>query len=157
MEIYIAEQVRLLCGAAALGAALGLAYDLLRAVRRRIPALLIPCDLLFCAAVAAGVIGYALAAGDGELRLYLLLGTLLGGVFYFCLCSAPLRPLWDFWMDAAVSFGRLSVLPLRLGAKFLQKIARRAKKLFHFWSKWVKISNYRWEFVLIHQIGRAHV
>ena len=73
MEIYIAEQVRLLCGAAALGAALGLAYDLLRAVRRRIPALLIPCDLLFCAAVAAGVIGYALAAGDGELRLYLLL------------------------------------------------------------------------------------
>ena len=65
MEIYIAEQVRLLCGAAALGAALGLAYDLLRAVRRRIPALLVPCDLLFCAAVAAGVIGYALAAGDG--------------------------------------------------------------------------------------------
>ena len=55
MEIYIAEQVRLLCGAAALGAALGLAYDLLRAVRRRIPALLVPCDLLFCAAVAAGV------------------------------------------------------------------------------------------------------
>ena len=78
MEIYIAEQVRLLCGAAALGAALGLAYDLLRAVRRRIPALLVPCDLLFCPAVAAGVIGGVSPLGGTGL----LLGTLAGAAVW---------------------------------------------------------------------------
>ena len=65
MEIYISQQLALFSGAALLGAVLGLAYDLLRSVRRRWQRLLAVCDVLFCLAVAAGSIGYTLrAAGE---------------------------------------------------------------------------------------------
>ena len=48
MENYVSEQLLLFCGAALLGLVLGLAYDLLGAVRRRFPHLLVLCDVLFC-------------------------------------------------------------------------------------------------------------
>ena len=79
MEIYISQQLALFSGAALLGAVLGLAYDLLRSVRRRWQRLLAVCDVLFCLAVAAGSIGYTLRAAGGELRLYLAVGMVLGG------------------------------------------------------------------------------
>ena len=65
MEIYISQQLALFSGAALLGAVLGLAYDLLRSVRRRWQRLLAVCDVLFCLAVAAGSIGYTLRAAGG--------------------------------------------------------------------------------------------
>ena len=69
MENYVSEQLLLFCGAALLGAVLGLAYDLLGAVRRRFERMLVLCDVLFCLCVAVGLIGYTLQAVDGELRL----------------------------------------------------------------------------------------
>ena len=123
---------RAFSGAALLGAVLGLAYDLLRSVRRRWQRLLAVCDVLFCLAVAAGSIGYTLRAAGGELRLYLAVGMVLGAGLYFLAFSALLRPLWDFWIDVAASFLHLCALPLQLGKIFLQKVARRLKKLFHF-------------------------
>ena len=78
MEIYISQQLALFSGAALLGAVLGLAYDLLRSVRRRWQRRLAVCDVLFCLAVAAGSIGYTLRAAGGELRLYLAVGMVLG-------------------------------------------------------------------------------
>ena len=78
MENYIGEQLLLLLAAALLGAVLGLAYDLLWAVRRRFSHLLGVCDALFCLCVAAGLVGFFVQASDGELRLYLLLGALAG-------------------------------------------------------------------------------
>lgn len=149
MEIYISQQLALFPGAALLGAVLGLAYDLLRSVRRRWQRLLAVCDVLFCLAVAAGSIGYTLRAAGGELRLYLAVGMVLGAGLYFLAFSALLRPLWDFWIDVAASFLHLCALPLQLGKIFLQKVARRLKKLFHFWYKWVKILNYKWAFILV--------
>ena len=143
MEVLISTQLLLFLGAALLGAVLGLAYDLLRAVRRRIPRLLLLCDLAFCLAVAVGMIGYAMRLAQGELRLYLVLGTFLGAVFYFCTFSTPLRPLWDFWMDVVILFLRLCTLPLRAAKNFFIKLRRKGKKLFHFWWKWGKIYNYK--------------
>ena len=159
MENYISEQLVLFIGAALLGMLFGLAYDLLRAVRRRFQKLLILCDVLFCLCVAAGLIGYTMKAVEGELRIYLVLSTVLGAVFYFCALSTLLRPLWDFWMDVAVSFGEVSILPIRFLQKKLKIIMERTKKLFLFWFKWVRILNYKWEFILIrHQRerGRNH-
>ena len=88
MEIYISQQLALFSGAALLGAVLGLAYDLLRSVRRRWQRLLAVCDVLFCLAVAAGSIGYTLRAAGGELRLYLAVGMVLGAGLYFLAFSA---------------------------------------------------------------------
>ena len=96
MEIYISQQLALFSGAALLGAVLGLAYDLLRSVRRRWQRLLAVCDVLFCLAVAAGSIGYTLRAAGGELRLYLAVGMVLGAGLYFCLLytSGQVRSRW---------------------------------------------------------------
>ena len=95
MEIYISQQLALFSGAALLGAVLGLAYDLLRSVRRRWQRLLAVCDVLFCLAVAAGSIGYTLRAAGGELRLYLAVGMVLGAGLYFLAFSASTVGLLD--------------------------------------------------------------
>lgn len=139
----------LFVGAVLLGFMIGLAYDLLRSIRRQYPKTLMVCDLLFSVILATGVIRYILAAAGGELRIYVLLGILLGAVFYFCTCSTFLRPLWDFWMETFVRFLALCAVPLLVLKKFFQKSAEKAKKLFHFATKWVRILNYKWEFVLI--------
>ena len=149
MENHISQQLFLFLGALLLGAVFGLAYDLLRAVHRKFSRALVVCDLLFCAVVAAGLIGYTMHSAGGELRLYLALGSVLGAAAYFSTVSAALRPLWDFWMDFLLAFCRICAIPAIFLQKNLKKMKVRLKKHFHFWMKWVKIVNYKWEFVLI--------
>ena len=47
---------------------------------------------------------FALRIGQGELRLYMLTGVALGALLYSLTLPPLLRPLWDFWLDAAVAF-----------------------------------------------------
>lgn len=82
-----------------LGGALGLLYDLLRAVRalggQAWGCLL---DGFFCLA-SLSLLFFFVMAGDGELRLFFLAGVLGGAVLFFCLLSRTLRPIWDFWLQ----------------------------------------------------------
>lgn len=73
----------------ALGAAIGLLYDFFRIlrVRLRLPLLGSVLDLLFWLAVTAAIFVYAVAAGNGEVRIYMLLSILGGAVLYFLLLS----------------------------------------------------------------------
>ena len=116
----------------ALGGALGLVYDLLRALRKlgggAWGALL---DVLYCLLTACALFFFVLA-GEGELRIFVLLGALGGAVLFFCLLSRPLRPLWDFWLEILLS-------PFRLAAGLLKKIGRYCKKLFSFACGWVRM------------------
>ena len=83
MENYVAAQLQQLGAAAALGGAAGLVYDVLRSARlldrrdRRLTHLL---DGVFAALLGAGLLWLALVVGEGELRLYMVTGMLLGGV-----------------------------------------------------------------------------
>lgn len=79
------QQMLFALRAAALGAALGLFYDLLRAVRvslrlRRWGTAAL--DLLFCFAGLAGFLLLMLLGTDGRLRLYLPLGLACGWLAY---------------------------------------------------------------------------
>ncbi len=116
--------------AVVLGGLLGLAYDLLRALRKlggriwggaldTLAVLLSACALFFFT-----------MAGSGELRLFILLGALGGFVLFFCLLSEPLRPLWDFWLD-------LLLLPGTMLVKAAKKICLILKKPFSFCRGWV--------------------
>lgn len=117
MENYVAAQLQQLGAAAALGGAAGLVYDVLRSARlldrrdRRLTHLL---DGVFAALLGAGLLWLALVVGEGELRLYMVTGMLLGGVVWFCLLSPLLRPVWDFWVTALVETGRLLWSPFAL-------------------------------------------
>ena len=123
MGVQISQQLSAFLASILLGLGLGLVYDLLRAFRLAAPGRRLGCllDGLYAAAVLAAVFYFTLAFGDGELRLYMVLGALGGGVLFFCLFSPLLRPLWSFWRDSlatALGLGlrlcRLLLTPVRL-------------------------------------------
>ena len=130
MGNYISEQLAMFLRSVALGGALGLGYDLLRALRKlggRLWGSLL--DGFYCLLAAASLFFFVMA-GDGELRIFILMGTLGGAVLFFCLISQPLRPLWDFWLEIFLAPVRLLGRLEKRGEKFL-------KKLFSFAWRWV--------------------
>lgn len=131
---YVSQQLALFLRSIALGGALGLVYDLLRALRRlggKAWGTLL--DAVYCVFAVLAVFFFVLA-GDGELRIFVLAGTAGGGVLFFCLLSRQLRPLWDFWLDIFLS-------PLRLARDAVKKLRRIfenfCKKLFSFARNWI--------------------
>lgn len=133
MGNYVSEQLAVFLRAIALGAALGLVYDLLGALRRlggRIWGGFL--DVVFCLTAAASVFLFVMA-GDGELRIFIALGVVGGAVLFWCLLGEILRPIWAFWLG-------LALLPVELVKKFLKKCGRKGKKVFSFWRNWFTIT-----------------
>ena len=85
MAIHVTEQLRTFLLSILLGLGAGVLYDLLRAVRLRHPRLTAPLDLLYCQAVGLAVFLFVLRQSDGQLRGFILLGGLGGGVLF---CAA---------------------------------------------------------------------
>ena len=135
MENHVPQQLTAYLTAAALGAASAMVYDLLRTVRlrrrrdRRLTGLL---DVLYTAVLGLLLLWFALRIGQGELRLYMLTGVALGALLYSLTLPPLLRPLWDFWLDAAVALCRLLCRPAVLAARWLKKAAAFLKKHFSF-------------------------
>ena len=71
-------------------------------------------------------------AEEGELRLFILMGTVGGAVLFFALISPSLRPILAFWVN-------LMLFPFRLGYKFSEKLHRFFKKVFSFLKGWFTI------------------
>lgn len=130
MGNYVSAQLAVFLRAVALGAVLGLVYDLLGALRRlggRLWGGVL--DAFFCF-VAAGSVFLFVMVGDGEMRMFIALGALGGAVLFWCLLGSLLRPVWAFWLD-------LALWPAACFKNFLKKCARSLKKSFSFWRKWV--------------------
>lgn len=132
MAIHVTEQLRTFLLSILLGLGAGVLYDLLRAVRLRHPRLTAPLDLLYCQAVGLAVFLFVLRQSDGQLRGFILLGGLGGGVLFFSLLSRPLRPVWDFWMDRWMELFQFLSLPGRFCAAVCKKFAFRQKPSFIF-------------------------
>ncbi|MCI8525051.1 MAG: hypothetical protein HFF17_03845 [Oscillospiraceae bacterium] len=128
-----AAQFLLACG---LGAALGLFYDLLRALRRRRPRLTRGLDALYCAVLLPALLLFALYAGRGQFRLFFYPALALGAAGYFLTLSrGVLRSLDRFYRVIHGVFRALTA-PARF---FSKKTAILAKKIFSFAAKWVKM------------------
>lgn len=121
----VSEQLALFLRAVALGAALGLLYDLFRTLRtlggKLWGGVL---DALFCLMAAASLFLFVMA-GDGEMRIFVVLGTAGGMLLFLCLAGPLLRPVWRFWLEVLL-------LPARLVERVLKKCGRMLKKLFSF-------------------------
>lgn len=139
MAIHVTEQLRTFLLSILLGLGAGVLYDLLRAVRLRHPRLTAPLDLLYCQAVGLAVFLFVLRQSDGQLRGFILLGGLGGGVLFFSLLSRPLRPVWDFWLDRWMELFQFLSLPGRFCAAVCKKFAFQAKTLFYFLRKYATI------------------
>ena len=154
MENHISAQLLSLFLAAALGMALGIFYDLLRALRLRRRKSHVLTHLMDGAFVLIGgtfSLFLALQVGRGELRLYLLAGLVSGALLWFSLPSAFFRPLWDWWLDTLGKFFRLLWCPVRYLFSLWQKFTFRAKKMFSFLSKYATIKLHRWRIILFHR------
>ena len=91
MEITIAGQTWTFLGGILLGAVLGICYDLFRVARIIIshpPALVAVEDILFFGICTVGTFLYLLGAGYGEIRMFVLVGELVGFSLYHCTLGA---------------------------------------------------------------------
>ena len=119
MEIYISQQLQLFARSILLGAAAGLLYDLLRALRQRFPRLTGVLDAMYCAGLCCALFFFTLHRAKGILRGYVLLGALGGAVLFFSLFSAPLRPIWNFWVETGAFLLYLLTIPVQLTRRFV--------------------------------------
>ena len=136
MGVNISQQLALFLRSVLLGGVLGLLYDLLRPFRRRCGRLgegLL--DALY-GVTAVSALFFFVMAGDGELRIFVVMGTIGGAVLFFCLLSQAMTPVWEFW-------AALLLAPLGWVKKFLGKCRKNFKKLFSFWRKWFTIISTR--------------
>ena len=116
-----AEALSLLLGCA-MGAGLGLLYDLLRPIRHRTRAWF--WDLLFCLCAAGSAFLFAMRSESGVLGTGELLMSFLGMFSYFRLLSPVFLPLFDaFVTEIGVFLVNTQVL--------IKKVGFFAKKLFH--------------------------
>ena len=133
----IPEQLAMFLRSVALGGVLGLVYDLARCLRRLGGPLWRGLLDVAVSLTTAASLFFFIMAGSGELRLFILIGALGGGVLFFSLLSPLLRPLWDFWLD-------LLLIPARLLGRIGKKLYRICKKLFSFPRKWFTIIVTHW-------------
>ena len=124
-EHPISVQLELFLRAVALGASLGLVYDIFRALRGLGGKLWGGAlDVLFCLTSAASLF-FFIMAGDGEMRIFVILGAGGGMLLFLCLAGPLLRPVWRFWISVFLS-------PVRLLKRIFEKGKRKFKKLFSF-------------------------
>lgn len=113
-----------------LGGSLALLYDMARALR---PLGGRAWETILDTLVSIGSV-FALfllvMAEEGELRLFILLGTLGGAVLFFSILSPALRPVLTFWVG-------LFLIPVRIACKIFTRTAKYGKKAFLFSQNWV--------------------
>ena len=124
METSPVQQALALLPALALGAGMGLLYDLLRPPRYHGGAVLgAVLDLLFALAAGAGAFVFALAAPSGRLGLWELAATLLGFLLYLHFLSPLVLPLLELPFRVIKS-------TMELFKKFEKFFEKSAKKSF---------------------------
>lgn len=82
----VSEELRLFGLSCVLGAAVGAAYDVPRALRLMLPhnSLLVAAeDIIFLGLFAVALTAFSNAAARGEMRFYFLIGSVLGFTLYF--------------------------------------------------------------------------
>lgn len=132
MGIVISQQLRQFLCSILLGGVLGLLYDLARPLRTLGGRVWNGALDAALSVTAVGSVFFFVMAGDGELRLFILMGVLGGAVLFFCLLSRALQPVWAFWFTVFAA-------PFHLLWKILKKIAKLCKKLFSFSTSWFTI------------------
>jgi len=135
MRNFVDQQLGIFLQSILLGLAIGVAHDLLRPFRLRLPRFAWVLDAVYCLWAAAALFLFALNRTQGQLRIFALVGTLGGTVLFFTLFSALLRPIWDFWADTLDFLLHLLQIPWIWLKNFSKKMSLRLKNIFLFMKK----------------------
>lgn len=149
MSVSLTWQVTVLCQCLAVGAGVGLLYDLLRQVRLLLPRRWLQegADLLFWMGACGALFFCAIVLGDGRVRLYIAACLVLGAAGYFRLLSPWVRrglgKLFR-WLGRVMRvvtapvrwLGRVLAAPL---AKIFGRGQKTLKKFFSFSRLWSTI------------------
>jgi spore cortex biosynthesis protein YabQ len=141
MKISVESQAMALLGAVLLGCCVGLLYDILRILRvrchcRPLSGLL---DVLFWICSVPVVFFHTLEAGNGEVRLYMLLGLGGGVCLYFLLLSRGVLFLGYKIADVIGVIFHIFAKPVGWIWHISKKIQKKAKNIFLSWHRWYKI------------------
>ena len=142
-EMDTAAELVVLCRAILLGGGLGLVYDLMRVVRRRLP---LPgvegvLDLSFWILATTGLFLFSQEAWNGRVRLYGAVFCFMGGAAYFWGLSPVFLGLF-FRLADIFSFALgILLFPARALGKILRRIEKNVKTPFSFKGKWSMIGS----------------
>lgn len=129
MKLPLLGQLAQLMLGLGLGAALGLAFDVLRVPRRHVRSTVLRTllDGVFCLLALGAVFLLGMTAGDGQVRLFLFAAIAGGWTCYFLWLSGHIFPQLE-------RSGRLCARKMRQitapGRKFIKKVLFFAKKHF---------------------------
>ena len=129
MSLHPLAQLGQVALALGLGAALGLLFDMLRVPRRhaRRAFLRAVLDAVFCLAVGLTVFAFGMAAGSGQVRLFMFLAIAAGWTGYFAWVSGQVLPPLEQFSRRCAQKTRQFAAP---GQKFAKKVWIFAKKRF---------------------------
>ena len=141
MSPDIVRQGQAICQALLLGGGLGVVYDLMRVIRRRLP---LPglggvLDFLFWVLATAALFLFSHRAWDGQIRLYGALFCFLGGTAYFWGLSPLVLKTGLLLADVLKKILGIFALPVRLLGGLFKRFGKIAKNIFSFMGKWSMI------------------
>ena len=122
MELPVSLQAVQLALAAALGMGLGVHYDILRVIRRRLPRSTHLLDFWFWLTAALACLLFTLYVGRGQFRLFFFVGLLGGSSLWFLTLSRIFRRI-------VRQIFHILGFPFRCLRKLCKKIAEFAKIL----------------------------
>ncbi len=154
MTMPVQAQLQVILESVLLGAAMGLAYDILRAVRwhyRLGLAGTALCDALFWLLALAAFFRFGVALAAGQNRYYVLAGMAVGAGIYMSSVSSVILEGLEFVLSGLAFIYRLLVNTVIRVEKWVrglgipEKIQSFRKKVwptpFHFWPKRYKIKD----------------
>jgi hypothetical protein len=137
MEVSIAGQSADFLLAVLYGGLYSVLYDFLGVIRNRFKsaALTFLLDTLFWLLCVVGLFWFAMGFGQGELRLFVLGGILLGSVVYFNLVGRFLRSVFVDLLELLIALLRFSLKPFRWIHQKFVGFAQKIKKDFLYLEK----------------------
>ena len=143
MSADLVRQGQAVCQAVLLGGLLGVIYDLMRVLRRRVP---LPglggaLDFLFWVLATSGLFLFSQQAWDGQVRLYGAAFCFLGGTAYFWGLSPHFLRLAFALADILRLFLGILTFPARLLLRLFKRFGKIAKNIFPFKEKWSMIKS----------------
>ena len=128
----IAQQLQGLCRAVLLGGGLGVLYDLMRIIRRRLPLPLLAgaLDLLFWITATAALFLFSHETWNGQVRLYGAAFCLLGAAVYFRGISPLVMGLLFLLTGVAGRLLGILTFPGRVLGRVFKRFGKFAKTSF---------------------------
>jgi len=132
MEVGFQLQIYQASSSWLLGLSIGLYYDLLKTVRRRIGGrgVTLLFDLLFWLTVALALFVQTITVGQGGFRIFMVVTNALGALLYFWVLSGPISALLRNGLDKLLKFIYFITAPVRKIWEKGKNIAKKYKKDF---------------------------